>query len=166
MYSCCFDSGAGKSTFNRETHLWQEYRKGGITPLHINLSAIDKPKDEMITKQLCGINFTEPQVSGLKLSREFILICDGYNVNQFAHNLYTSNRLNKPGGWKAKMAISCRSESLGVDHRDRFKPGGGNRRSGTSWFQEAIIAPFSVDQVRDYIDQYANEGVSAAMGCQ
>ncbi|KAK3824942.1 MAG: hypothetical protein J3Q66DRAFT_364804 [Benniella sp.] len=135
-------------------YLWQEYKKGGTIPLHINLSAIDKPEDDTITKKLRGINFTEPQVSESKQSREFILICDGYNKNQFAGNLYTSNRLNKPGGWKAKMAISCRSENFGVYYRDRFKPGDGNLRSGASWFQEAIIAPFSVHQVRDYIDQY------------
>ncbi|KAK3824939.1 MAG: hypothetical protein J3Q66DRAFT_97824 [Benniella sp.] len=150
------DSVAGKSTFDREleSYLWQEYKKGGTIPLHINLSAIDKPEDDTITKKLRGINFTEPQVSESKQSREFILICDGYNKNQFAGNLYTSNRLNKPGGWKAKMAISCRSENFGVYYRDRFKPGDGNLRSGASWFQEAIIAPFSVHQVRDYIDQY------------
>ena len=40
------DSGAGKSTFNRELEfeLWQSYEsKTGRIPLHINLPAIDKP---------------------------------------------------------------------------------------------------------------------------
>ena len=150
------DSGAGKSTFNRalEYHLWQEYKKGGTIPLHINLPSIEKPEHDMIAKQLRRVDVTEPQIRELKFHRKFILICDGYDESQQSHNLYTNNRLNETGEWNAKMVISCRSENLGVDYRDRFQPGDGNRRSGASWFQEAIIAPFSVDQVQDYIDQY------------
>jgi len=54
------DSGAGKSTFNRELecHLWQSYKKGGVIPLHINLPAIDKPEHDMIAKQLRKAEFT------------------------------------------------------------------------------------------------------------
>ncbi|KAF9344454.1 hypothetical protein BGX34_005653, partial [Mortierella sp. NVP85] len=48
------DSGAGKSTFNRELecYLWRTYKKGGTIPLHINLPAIDKPEQDMIPKHL------------------------------------------------------------------------------------------------------------------
>ncbi|KAK3810998.1 MAG: WD40-repeat-containing domain protein [Benniella sp.] len=150
------DSGAGKSTFNRELEcqLWRTYKKGGTIPLHINLPAIDKPEQDMIPKQLRRCEFTEPQIRELKLHHKFILICDGYDESQQTNNLYTSNRLNQPGEWNAKMVISCRSEYLGVDYRDRFQPGDRNERSESTLLQEAAITPFSMEQVQDYITQY------------
>ncbi|KAK3810920.1 MAG: WD40-repeat-containing domain protein [Benniella sp.] len=150
------DSGAGKSTFNKEfeCHLWRAYKKGGTIPLHINLPAIDKPEQDMIPKHLRRCEFTEPQIRELKLHHNFILICDGYDESQQTNNLYTSNRLNQPGEWNAKMVISCRSEYLGVDYRDRFQPGDRNERSETTFLQEAAITPFSMDQVQNYITQY------------
>jgi len=150
------DSGAGKSTFNREfeCNLWRTYKKGGTIPLHINLPAIDKPEHDMIPKQLRRCEFTEPQIRELKLHHKFTLICDGYDESQQTNNLYTSNRLSQPGEWNAKMVISCRSEYLGVDYRDRFQPGDRNDRSETTLLQEAAITPFSTEQVQDYITQY------------
>ncbi|KAK3819959.1 MAG: hypothetical protein J3Q66DRAFT_439048 [Benniella sp.] len=150
------DSGAGKSTFNRELecHLWQSYKKTGAIPLYINLPATDKPEHDMIAKQLRRDDFTEPQIRELKLHRRFTLICDGYDESQQTHNLYTSNRLNEPGEWNAKMIISCRSEYLGIDYRDRFQPGDRNNHSEPDLFQEAVITPFSMNQVQDYITQY------------
>ncbi|KAG0221814.1 hypothetical protein BGX31_009536, partial [Mortierella sp. GBA43] len=75
------DSGAGKSTFNRELEftLWESYNKNGPIPLHISLPAIEKPEHDMIAKQLRKIGFTEPQIRELKQYRKFILICDGYD---------------------------------------------------------------------------------------
>ena len=150
------DSGAGKSTFNRELecHLWGPYKKGGVIPLHINLPSIDRPEHDMIAKQLRKAEFTEPQIRELKIHRKFTLICDGYDESQQNHNLYTCNRLNQAGEWNAKMVISCRSEYIGVDYRDRFQPGDRNSRSESSLFQEAAITPFSMGQVQDYITQY------------
>ncbi|KAF9359449.1 hypothetical protein BGX34_008346 [Mortierella sp. NVP85] len=152
-------SGAGKSTFNRqlEYDVWQTYtKKSGTIPLYINLPAIEKPEHDMIAKQLRKIEFTEPQIRELKLHRKFVLICDGYDESQQSHNLYTSNQLNEPGEWSAKMVISCRSEYIGVDYRDRFQPGNRNQRSDTSLLQEAVITPFSMDQIQDYIGQYVS----------
>jgi len=151
------DSGAGKSTFNLqlECHLWNNYKKStGRIPLHINLPAIDKPEQDMIAKQLRKSEFTEPEIRELKVHRKLILICDGYDESQQTHNLYTSNRLNQPGEWNVQMVISCRSEYLGVDYRDRFQPGDRNSRSDPGQFQEAVITPFTPDQVQDYIKQY------------
>ncbi|KAG0228003.1 hypothetical protein BGX31_006763 [Mortierella sp. GBA43] len=152
------DSGAGKSTFNRELEfeLWQKYdNKTGRIPLHINLPAIEKPEHDMIAKQLRRAEFTEPQIREMKHHRRFILICDGYDESQQTHNLYVTNKLNEPGEWDAHMVISCRSEYLGVDYRDRFQPGGDrNVRSDSLLFQEAVIAPFTLDQVQAYIQQY------------
>ncbi|KAG0199062.1 WD_REPEATS_REGION domain-containing protein [Mortierella sp. GBA43] len=153
------DSGAGKSTFTKhlEYDLWDDYKKNtGRIPLHINLAAIDKPEQDMITKQLRKSEFTEPEIRELKTHRRLILICDGYDESQQTHNLYMSNRLNQTGEWNAQMIVSCRSEYLGVDYRDRFQPGDRNRPSESGKFQEAVITPFSEDQVNDYIKQYVS----------
>ncbi|KAK3823242.1 MAG: WD40-repeat-containing domain protein [Benniella sp.] len=151
------DSGAGKSTFSRELEfeLWQSYKaKTGRIPLHINLPSIDKPEHDMIAKQLRRAEFSEQQIREMKHYRKFILICDGYDESQQTHNLYTSNRLNQQGEWNAQMVISCRTEYLGVDYRDRFQPGNRNQQSDSSLFQEAVVTPFSFDQSQAYIKQY------------
>jgi len=153
------NSGAGKSTFNRalECSLWKKYKKkSGIIPLYISLPAIDKPEHDMIAKQLRKAEFTEPQIKELKFHRKFVLICDGYDESQLTHNLYIRNHLNEPGEWQAKMVIACRSEYIGIDYRDRFQPSDRNHRSDTSLFQEAVITPFSLNQVQDYIEQYVS----------
>ncbi|KAK3811339.1 MAG: hypothetical protein J3Q66DRAFT_404713 [Benniella sp.] len=79
------------------------------------------PEQDTIPKQLRKCEFTEPQIRELKLHHAFILI-HGYDEHQQTNNLYASNRLNQLGEWRAKMVISCRSEYLGVDYRDRFQP--------------------------------------------
>ncbi|KAK3809438.1 MAG: hypothetical protein J3Q66DRAFT_405442 [Benniella sp.] len=151
------DSGSGKSTFNKELEyeLWQLYKnKTDRIPLYINLPAIDKPEHDMIAKQLRRAEFTEPQIREMKHHRKFILICDGYDESQQMHNLYMSNRLDQTGEWDIQMVISCRTEYLGTDYRDRFQPRDRNRQSESSLFQEAVLTPFSLDQVQDYIKQY------------
>ncbi|KAF9936047.1 WD repeat-containing protein 38 [Modicella reniformis] len=153
------DSGAGKSTFSRELecNLWRTYKKKtGAIPLYINLPSIDKPEHDLIAKQLRKTDLTEPQIRELKDHRQFVLICDGYDESQRTQNLHTSNRLNQPGEWSAQMVISCRSEYIGLDYRDRFQPTDRNRRADPNAFQEAVIAPFSMDQVQEYIKQYAS----------
>jgi len=153
------ESGAGKSTFSRELEyeLWQSYKnKTGRIPLHISLAAIDKPEHDMIAKQLRRAEFTEPQIREMKQYRKFILICDGYDESQQTHNLYMSNQLNQPGEWDAQMVISCRTEYIGSDYRDRFQPGDRNRQSDSSLFQEAAMTPFSLEMVHAYIQQYVS----------
>ncbi|KAG0305573.1 hypothetical protein BGZ98_003921, partial [Dissophora globulifera] len=155
------DSGAGKSTFNHalECDLWSTYKaKDGRIPLLINLPAIDKPEQDLIATYFRKAEFTELQIKELKGYRRFILICDGYDDSQQTHNLYTSNRLNLPGEWDAQMVISCRSESLGQDYRDRFQPSDRNRQAMPELFQEAVITPFSRNQVHEYIEKYVSLG--------
>jgi len=151
------DSGAGKSMFSRELELdlWQSYtNKGDRIPLHINLASIDKPETDMIAKQLRRNEFTEPQIREMKHYRKFILICDGYDEGQQTHNLYMSNRLNQDEEWDAQMVISCRSEYVGSDYRDRFQPVNRNQHLDSLLFQQAVITPFSIHQIHDYIKQY------------
>ncbi|KAF9178093.1 hypothetical protein BGZ51_008110, partial [Haplosporangium sp. Z 767] len=146
------DSGSGKSTFNREIehNLWLKYEKTkGRIPLYINLSAIDRPEQDMVAKQLRKFELSNSQIRELKAQRKFVLICDGYDESQEKHNLYTTNRLNQIGEWQVQMVVSCRSEYIGLDYRDFFQPS-----NDITEFQEAVIAPFSRAQVDDYLAKY------------
>ncbi|KAF9125639.1 hypothetical protein BGW39_007240 [Mortierella sp. 14UC] len=152
------DAGAGKSTFNRhlETHLWTDYSKGGPIPLFINLPAIEQPEQDMVTKQLQMYNFEDEQIQEMKENRQFILICDGYDESPQTVNLHTANRLNQQGGWHAKMIISCRTQYLGPAYQERFAPEATHQyqTSRLDLFQEAVIVPFSEEQVEDYVTRY------------
>ncbi|KAF9361730.1 hypothetical protein BGX34_006953 [Mortierella sp. NVP85] len=151
------ESGAGKSAFNRqlERHLLNKYvRSIGKIPLFINLPAIDRPEQDMITKQLQKLEFTDIEIRELKASRKFILICDGYDERQQAHNLYASNKLNHPGEWDAQMVISCRSEHLGTNYQELFQPGDLSHQPDSSLFQEVVLMPFTFDQIQDYVAKF------------
>ncbi|KAF8928988.1 hypothetical protein BGZ47_001328 [Haplosporangium gracile] len=153
------DSGAGKSTFNRhlEHHLWTDYKQGDPIPLFINLPAIDRPDQDLIAKQLKILSFSEDQIMEIKLHRQLILICDGYDESQQLVNLHRTNFLNQPGQWNTKMVISCRTQFLGPDYQSRFAPqgeGGHYDRPALNLFQEAVIAPFTKAQIENYVEQY------------
>ncbi|KAF9295998.1 hypothetical protein BGZ88_000947 [Linnemannia elongata] len=163
------DSGSGKSTFNRhlERELWNKYQPGNPDdpiPLLINLAATTQlDREMMIDQQLKRYYITEPsKVKELKEKRKFILICDGYDELGTMQNLYVLNKLNEGRGyWSAKMIITCRSSNLGEDYLRQFKPlspgsyrGVADAIAAADLIQEAVIVPFTEDQVRDYIDQY------------
>ncbi|KAG0300523.1 WD_REPEATS_REGION domain-containing protein, partial [Linnemannia gamsii] len=152
------DSGAGKSTFNRhlEHHLWTHYTNGDPIPLIINLPAIERPDQDMITKQLQMHDISNDQIQEMKHHCQFILICDGYDESQLSANLHQTNRLNQRGQWRTKMIISCRTQFLGPVYLDRFAPQLTDRytKARSDLFQEAVIAPFSTKQVEDYVARY------------
>ncbi|KAF9904967.1 hypothetical protein BX616_001133 [Lobosporangium transversale] len=150
-------SGAGKSTFSRtlEYNLWEAYQnKNDRIPLYIDLPSIENPNRGLVTKLLRRYGFTEAQITELRMTRSFILICDGYDECRQHNNLYVTNQLNQPGEWMAQMIITCRSEYLRSDSRDYFQPMARKRQAGTSLFQEVVIVPFSDDQINNYIKQY------------
>ncbi|OAQ35070.1 hypothetical protein K457DRAFT_647983 [Linnemannia elongata AG-77] len=152
------DSGAGKSTFNKhlEHRLWTKYKRGGCIPLFITLPALQNPVKDLMGEQLKGHNFSEEQIQELKQHRRFIVICDGYDESQLTVNIHDSNSFNTSGQWKVKLVISCKSQYLGQDYRDRFVPYGGDHyyRLRVDPFQEAVIVPFSTEQIKDYVEQY------------
>ncbi|KAG0308151.1 hypothetical protein BGZ98_008808 [Dissophora globulifera] len=157
------DSGAGKSTFNLELErdLWDAYEKDKKRiPVFVNLPTIDKPDQDLIAKHLRTYDFNEEQIQELKSRYEFVLICDGYDECQQEDNLYTSNRLNRAGGWSVQMVITCRSEYLGHDYRRRFQPGDRNDWKGGALLREVVIAPFSKSQIRHYIEKYVDKNAS------
>ncbi|KAG0290079.1 U3 snoRNP protein [Linnemannia gamsii] len=152
------DSGAGKSTFNRhlEHQLWQEYKAGGPIPLFINLPALDRPGKDLVVEQLRILDFPEEHIWDMKENRRFVLICDGYDESQLTCNLHTTNHLNQTGQWSAKLVITCRTQYLGQNYRDRFEPQGGTHydSSAPGLFKESVIAPFSKDQIEEYVERY------------
>ncbi|KAG0073849.1 hypothetical protein BGZ90_011247 [Linnemannia elongata] len=152
------DSGAGKSTFNKhlEHRLWTEYKRGGPIPLFINLPALQNPVKDLMGEQLKEHNFSEEQIQELKQHRQFIVICDGYDESQLTVDLHNSNNLNTSGQRHVKLVISCRSQYLGQDYRDQFVPHGGGHYNHPciDLFQEAVIVPFSTEQIKDYVEQY------------
>ncbi|KAG0297331.1 hypothetical protein BGZ96_006895 [Linnemannia gamsii] len=151
------DSGSGKSTFNHhlEHHLWTEYKQGDPIPLFIDLPAIDRPDQDLVAKQLKFHNFSDEQIQEIKLHRQLILICDGYDESQQLVNLHCTNSLNQSGQWNTKMIISCRTQFLGSDYHSRFVPQGGHYDRAThNLFQEAVIAPFSQAQIENFVQQY------------
>ncbi|KAF9144377.1 hypothetical protein BG015_000131, partial [Linnemannia schmuckeri] len=161
------DSGAGKSTFNRhlEHRLWTDYKLGKPIPLYINLPDIDRPDQDMISKQLKFHSFSDDQIQELKLYHQLIIICDGYDESQQLVNLHRKNSLNRPRQWNTKMIVSCRTQFLEPTYFDRFNPQPDDRYASGSQdlFQEAVIAPFSKDQIRDYLDQYVQDPESALL---
>ncbi|KAF9946600.1 hypothetical protein BGZ65_009559, partial [Modicella reniformis] len=140
------DFGSGKSTFNHalECDLWNAYKKvDGHIPLYIDLTVINHPKYNMIGKQLHRVGFTDAQIMEMKLRRKFVLICDQYDDIPQLHSFYTSNQLNHPGEWSAMMMISCRTDLLGSQYQSQLR-----------LFQQAVITPFSENQVQDYVNRY------------
>jgi WD40 repeat protein len=152
------DLGAGKSTFNRhlEYKLWQDYTTGDRIPLFINLPALERPEKDLVAEQLRIYGLLDDQIRELKLYRQFMLICDGYDESQLTSNLHTTNLLNRSGQWDAKLLITCRTQYLGPDYRGRFVPKAFNQyhQNANNLFREAVIAPFSNDQIGDYVELY------------
>ncbi|KAF9913048.1 hypothetical protein EC991_005916 [Linnemannia zychae] len=158
------DSGAGKSTFvlQLERTLWETYKIGDPIPLHINLSTINDPYDSMIHKRLNQLGFDNTQIMELKESNQpFIVICDGYDECQLTKNLYTTNLFNQKGQWNVKLVITCRMQYLGQDYRYQFQPNPFQQQQfqeeEVDLFQEAFIAPFSQDLIKEFVEQYVKQ---------
>ncbi|KAG0321449.1 hypothetical protein BGZ99_003920, partial [Dissophora globulifera] len=151
------DSGAGKSTFNwhLEYDLWDKYEPGSPIPLFIDLKTINNPDQDMIKQQLETLGvFSRQHLDELKQSRQFILICDGYDERGKWSNLHTNNAFNKPSQWMAKMIITCRTQYLNPNYQSYIQPLMNGHSSSYNLYEEAAIVPFKSEQIKDYIDQY------------
>ncbi|KAF9120730.1 hypothetical protein BGW39_011136, partial [Mortierella sp. 14UC] len=107
-------------------------------------------------RHLETLNFTPDDIQELKRDRQFIIICDSYDESRLSINLRTTNMLNRPDQWSAKLIISCRSTHARPSYRDLFQPQPLDRYGPSTphLFQEAAIVPFSEGQVEDYVDQF------------
>ncbi|KAG0277326.1 hypothetical protein BGZ96_002911, partial [Linnemannia gamsii] len=155
------DSGSGKSTFNRhlEHVLIKDYKQGGPIPIFIFLPTIGNPETELISERLKTLGITKNDIQELRRSREFIIICDSYDESRLKSNLHTTNMFNRPGQWRAKLIISCRSTHPSANSLHNFKPSPVDRYSPSTHhlFQQAVIVPFSEDQIKDYVDQFVQD---------
>ncbi|GJJ74186.1 hypothetical protein EMPS_06544 [Entomortierella parvispora] len=157
------DSGSGKSTFNRrlEYEQWGRYSAGGEIPLFIDLKSVPELDKDMIQQQFLSYQFSESHINELRRTRKILLICDGYDECRKWTNFHTNNSLNKANNWSAKMIITCRSQHLGPNYRVHFEPQASNDYSRRfvnkpDLFEEAVIVPFRMEQIKDYIDQYVS----------
>ncbi|KAK3811672.1 MAG: hypothetical protein J3R72DRAFT_498771 [Linnemannia gamsii] len=154
------DSGAGKSTFNArlEQDLWNTYNIGSPIPLFIDLKAVRHLDQDLIRQHLDSLNmFSTSHLDDLR-SREFILIYDGYDESQSRSNLHTNNQFNTPHQWRAKIVISCRTQYLTPGYRTYFAPRQDSVANlcfpAIELFTEAVIVPFKLDQIKEYIARY------------
>ena len=95
----------------------------------------------------------------MQRSRQFVLICDGYDEYHKWTNLHTKNQFNKPRQWQAKMIISCRTQYLGPDYSNYFEPetpdiANPNFCHVSELFEEAVIVPFRSTQIQKYIELF------------
>ncbi|KAG0296577.1 hypothetical protein BGZ97_004504 [Linnemannia gamsii] len=120
-----------------------------------NLPEIDRPDKELMADHLKKHSFSDAHIEELKLHRHFVVICDGYDESQLTINLHNANT-NSHGQWQAKMLVTCLTQYLGHDYRSHFMPKSVDEfhRSPYELFQEAVIAPFSNEQIQGYINQY------------
>ncbi|KAF9124243.1 hypothetical protein BGW39_008333, partial [Mortierella sp. 14UC] len=104
------------------------------------------------------LDFPGTQTMEPKHYREFIVICDGYDESQLTSNIHTSNNFHRPGQWRVKMVVTCRTQYLGSDYRNWFVPQGSSAydRTTLDLFQEAVIAPFSKEQIQRCVDIYVS----------
>ncbi|KAG0046913.1 hypothetical protein BGZ83_007941 [Gryganskiella cystojenkinii] len=150
------DSGAGKTTFLSwlEYDLWDQYSRGQPIPLFIDLkTAGDLQANDIVERKLKINNFKDDQICQLREQRQFILLCDGYDEWGKRQNILKIHKIVTSDRWRVKIIISCRSQPFYSDYRNRFAPEG----RGSRLFEEAVIVPFQLDQIEQYIDQYRKD---------
>ncbi|KAF9118568.1 hypothetical protein BGW39_001050, partial [Mortierella sp. 14UC] len=152
------DPGSGKTNFVRrlERELWTEYPDPNTRiPLLVNLQDFPKIAPDLLAQVLKFEGFNTQQISTLKRSRQFVLICDGYDEAQTTGNIYNSNRFNSPGQWCVKLIIACRSDKIGRDSDGRFQPEADRYTlENRDIFQKVATAPFTFSQIKEYVERY------------
>ncbi|GAM52755.1 hypothetical protein EBME_1218 [bacterium endosymbiont of Mortierella elongata FMR23-6] len=156
------DSGAGKSTFNRylARGFWEKHKEASeanlpLMALFISLPLIKDPVYNLVHEYLSRQGFSRDQIKALKENEQqnFVFILDGYDEISQRQNLYVMNKFLEE--WpRAKVIISCRTESLGQDYQATFQPRGQDEKPDPEGFQELVVAPFSKDQIDQYIERY------------
>ncbi|KAF9156777.1 hypothetical protein BGX20_004190, partial [Mortierella sp. AD010] len=159
------DSGSGKSTFSRHLYyvLTKDYvltkncKQDRSIPIFIYLPTLQNPETELVSEHLRTLNFTDDDIRELKRDRKFIIICDSYDETRLLINLYMTNKLNQLDQWNAKLIITCRSTRVPPNYPDFFQPKPVDRYSPPTphLFQQAVIVPFSSNQIEDYVKQFA-----------
>ncbi|KAF8943056.1 WD_REPEATS_REGION domain-containing protein [Haplosporangium gracile] len=154
------DAGSGKAYFLQqlERELWDQYTGSNDSiPIRINLTDIENDSSDILGKVLKSKGFRANHIQHLRRNNHhFILICDGYDEAQVQRNIYTRNNFNKPGQWRTKLIIACRSDKLGRDSDDRFQPTPADKynRTDLDFFEKVAMAPFTRSMVMEYAEKY------------
>ncbi|KAF9911806.1 hypothetical protein EC991_002108 [Linnemannia zychae] len=159
------DPGSGKTRFAQQLQsiLSDAYLKSSDLnvriPLLIDLPDYPKTSTDLMGEVLKQKGFSSEQISNLKRSRHFVLICDGYDEAQITSNIYNSNRFNQSGQWRVKLIIFCRSDKIGRDMDSQFKPMHLNHYNveKLDLFQKAATAPFTLSQIKKYVQKYVTQ---------
>ncbi|KAF9301065.1 hypothetical protein BGZ91_009654, partial [Linnemannia elongata] len=89
-----------------------------------------------------------------------MLVIGDSGAGKSTFNRYLEHELwkeyNAGGQWNVKMLITCRTQYLGPDYQSRFEPHTMDRynRVADHRFQQAVIAPFTREQIEDYVEHY------------
>ncbi|KAG9071689.1 hypothetical protein KI688_005902 [Linnemannia hyalina] len=158
VYLLLGESGSGKTSSCRrlERELWDDYNNGGMIPIYIDLSYIDTPEHKLIETQLHTHGFSDDEIQQLLQHRQFVIICDGYDVRRLTTNLFKTNQL---GQWDVKMIINCRSTFLPSDYQGRFRPHGPDHYfdKSANLYEESTIASLSESDIKEFIQQYVRD---------
>ena len=147
-------AGAGKSTFNHylATRLWETYAEDvpKSIPVFIplaNLHDATRHNQDLVAELLRRRQWPEDWILKARQQLQFIFILDGYDeIEKRDRNFYIDNRL---ADWNAKTVITSRPEYLGSGYQERFYPPG-----QPQLLQEYWIAPFSTQDITEYISKY------------
>lgn len=148
------DSGSGKSTFGKYItyQLWKEIKNDSLIPIFILAGALKDPERNAIKETFESYGFTTEEIKRLQEEHSFLFIFDGFDEMSTRPNLYLENRLDK---WKAKVIITCRTQSITEDEKQaviipKTKTG------SPDWkvFREMWITPFSEREIDAYLKKY------------
>ncbi|KAG9064826.1 hypothetical protein KI688_003086 [Linnemannia hyalina] len=155
------DGGSGKTYLLRqlERELWGKYAGSDTDaiPILFDLSRVDTPKFELLTKVFKNEGINKEHVRTLKLNnRPLVLLCDGYDEAQVGGNIYNGNKFNSHGYGCVKLIIACRSQKLGSDFESQFQPEVEDRYNPKKLdlFQKVAMAPFTRSMIEEYVGKY------------
>lgn len=141
------EGGMGKTLFFRrlEQKLWEQWEERRTFPLFISLAALRNPKERAVEETLERKGFSLEEIARLKASQSFVFFLDGYDELMDFSNLDVSNKL---GEWKAKVAISCRSQH--VERRYSYIPLFAPIQQGMLrpyLLRQCYMSPFTQEQI-------------------
>ncbi|KAF9118995.1 U3 snoRNP protein, partial [Mortierella sp. 14UC] len=144
-----------------ERNLWQACQcASDPVPILVKLSSISNPLSDLMEKVLKAKLYNDAEIYAFKTSnRQLVLICDEYDEIPATGNIYNNNKFNKPGEWRVKLIIACRSYKLGQDSDDQFQPLPDDRCAQTNpgLFQKVAMALFTRCMIEDYVEKYVAE---------
>jgi len=159
------DGGMGKTLTSQYIvrHMWERYQSGEWIPIYIYLAsyrskAASARENDLLETFFKDYDFSKNEIAELKATGKLLVILDGYDELKFDENrpinLYICHRLNE---WRnLRLITASREENLLTYSRQEntpyptwFYP-----TEGADRFSELHLCPFSMEQRKDYLQQY------------